>query len=270
MPEAAAAAIASHVVAPNSEPASSDPGWSVDGLPSGPPVVLVHGSRLTRASWLGVIRRLEASHRLIAVDLPGHGSRGADRFTLASAAAAVGRAIDEAGGGRAIVVGHSLGGYAAMELAATSPERVRGLVLSGASLEPAGRWSPAFRAFAWFLGSRYVGGLDWLNDRYFRLRYPPEIAEPIVAARYWVAGGTLGLRAIVRERFVPRLAAYPGPTLLLNGELDVILRLGERTFLRAARHGRLRLIPRATHLALLDRPDAFAAAVADFVASVEP
>jgi pimeloyl-ACP methyl ester carboxylesterase len=249
---------------------TAGPGWTVHGAPGGPPIVLVHGSRLTRASWLGVIRALEAGHRLIAVDLPGHGSRGEERFTLPSAAAAIGRAIDEAGGGRAVVVGHSLGGYAAMELAATSPERVRGLVLAGSSLEPGGRWSPAFRAFAAFLGSRYVGGLDWLNDRYFRLRYPPEIAEPIVAAGYWVSGGTLGLRAIVRERFVPRLAAYPGPTLLLNGELDVILRLGERTFLRAARHGRRRVIPGATHLALLDRPELFAAAVAAFVRSLAP
>jgi pimeloyl-ACP methyl ester carboxylesterase len=230
--------------------------------------VLVHGSRLTRASWLGVIRHLAGEHRLIALDLPGHGSRADEAFTLASAAAAIAEAIDEAAGGRAVLVGHSLGGYAAMELAATSPGRVRGLVLSGASLEPGASWAPAFKAFGWFLGSRYVGALDWLNDRYIPALYPRDIAAPIVAARYWAAGGSAGLRAIVAEPFLPRLAAYPGPTLLLNGELDVILRLGERAFLRAAQHGRRRLIPRATHLAHLDRPDLFAAALASFVRSL--
>jgi pimeloyl-ACP methyl ester carboxylesterase len=207
---------------------------------------------------------------VIAVDLPGHGSQATVPFTLAGAAATVARVIDEAAGGRAVVVGHSLGGYVSMELAATLPQRVRGLVVAGASLEPGGPWSPAFRALAAFLASRYVGALDWLNDRYLRVLYPSEIAEPIVAARYWAGGGTAGLRAIVAERFLPRLAAYPGPTLVLNGELDVILRLGERAFLRAAQHGRRRLIPRAMHLAHLDRPERFAGAVAAFARSLGP
>jgi pimeloyl-ACP methyl ester carboxylesterase len=217
-----------------------------------------------------VIDRLVGEFRLIAVDLPGHGSRAAERFTLPAAAAVVAAAIDAAANGRAVVVGHSLGGYVAMELAATSPRRVQGLVLSGASQEPSGPWKPAYRALGWFLGSRYVGVLDRLNDRYFRARYAPAIAEPIVKARYWVHGGTLGLRAIVVERFAERLAVYPGPTLLVNGELDVILRLGERTFLQAARRGRRVVIPGATHLAHLDRPDLFAAALARFARSLEP
>jgi pimeloyl-ACP methyl ester carboxylesterase len=109
---------------------------------------------------VGVSRFLATTHRVIAVDLPGHGSRGAETFTLPAAAAAIAAAIDAEAGGRAVVVGHSLGGYAAMDLAARSPDRVRGLVVSGASQEPRGRWSPAFRALAWFLGSRYVGALD--------------------------------------------------------------------------------------------------------------
>jgi pimeloyl-ACP methyl ester carboxylesterase len=231
--------------------------------------VLVHGSRLTRAAWSGVSRHLASGFRVVALDLPGHGSQAHVPFTLAGAASEVAAVIDEAAGGRAVVVGHSLGGYVAMQLAASSPERVRGLVISGASLEPGGPWSPAFRAFAWFLGSRYVGALDWLNDRYFRARFPPDVAEPIVAARYWAQGGSAGLKAIAAERFAARLTRYPGPTLVLNGELDVILRLGERAFVRAAQRGRRRLIPGATHLAMLDSPDRFAAAVAGFVRSLE-
>ena len=203
---------------------------------------------------------------MIAPDLPGHGSRANEVFTLASAAEAIAEAIDEAGG-RAVLVGHSLGGYAAMELAATSPQRVRGLVLSGASLEPGGSWAPAFRAFGWFLGSRYVGaGLAQrpvhpgaVSTRYRRA----DRGRPILGRR------RIGRASSDRGPAVPaRLAAYPGPTMLLNGELDVILRLGERAFLRAAQHGRRLLIPRATHLAHLDRPDLFSAAVAGFVRSL--
>jgi pimeloyl-ACP methyl ester carboxylesterase len=232
--------------------------------------VLIHGSRLTRAVWRAVSGRLAGEFRVIAIDLPGHGSRAEETFTLAGAAAAVAAVIDEAAGGRAVVVGHSLGGYAAMELAATAPARVRGLVIVGASQEPSGRWRPAFEALAWLLASPLVGGLDRLNDRYLRRRYPPEIAEPVVAGGYWTAGGAAGVRGLTSEAFLPRLAAYPGRTLIVNGELDLILRLGARTFRRAARHGRARVIPHGTHLVPLDAPDRLAATIAEFARSLEP
>lgn len=247
-----------------------DPGWSADGPIGAPPIVLVHGSRLTRAVWRAVSSRLAGEFRVIALDLPGHGSRAAEPFTLAGAAAVIAAVIDEAAGGRALVVGHSLGGYAAMELAATSPGRVRGLVIAGASQEPGGRWRLAFGSLAWLLGSPLVGGLNRLNDRYFRARYPAEVAEPIVAGGYWTAGGAAGVRGLTTTQFRPRLAAYPGRTLILNGQLDLVLRLGARDFRRVARDARTRVIPRATHLAQLDRPDQFAATLADFARSLEP
>lgn len=214
--------------------------------------------------------RLAREFRVIVMDLPGHGLRAAEPFTLAGAAAVIAAVVNQAAGGRAVVVGHSLGGYAAMELAATSPARVRGLVIVGASQEPSGRWRLAFSALAWLLASPFVGGLDRLNDRYFRRRYPPDIAEPVVAGGYWTAGGAAGVRGLTSESFLPRLAAYPGRTLIVNGELDLIPRLGARQFRRAARHGRARVIPRGTHLVQLDAPDQFAAAVADFARSLAP
>ena len=54
----------------------------------------------------------------------------------------------EAHDGRAIVVGLSLGGYVAMAVAASSPERVAGLVISGATAEPIGARALAYRALA--------------------------------------------------------------------------------------------------------------------------
>lgn len=245
------------------------PHWSAHGPADAPPIVLVHGSRLTRAVWLAVGPLLAGEFRVVTLDLPGHGTRAGEAFTLAGAAAAIAAAIDEAASGRAVVVGHSLGGYAAMELAATSPGRVRGLVLAGSSQEPGGTWRPAYRGLAWLLGSPLVGTLNRLNDWFFRARYPADVAEAIVADGYWAAAGAGGVRAIVAQRFGPRLEAYPGRTLILNGELDLVIRLGEGSFLRAARHGQRRVIRGALHLAQLDRPGAFAAAVAGFARSLE-
>ena len=70
---------------------------------------------------------------------------------------------------------------------------------------------------------------------------------------------------------MPRLAAYPGPTLILNGELDLPLRLIGADLRRAppGTASRVRLAG-ATHLANLDRPAAFSEAVRRFARSLGP
>jgi pimeloyl-ACP methyl ester carboxylesterase len=216
--------------------------------------------------WRSQLDSLE-SPRVVAIDLPGHGRRSDAAFTLPGAADAVAEAIDELGG-VAIVVGLSLGGYVAMELASRSPARVAGLVLAGATQEPVGLRALPYRGLATVLGVADEGRLAALNEWYFRSRYPAEIAGPIIAEGFWSRGGAHALRALVGERFLPRLAAYDGPTLVINGALDVLFRMGEPAFLAAARHPRRRVIGGATHLSNLDRPAAFTAAVRDFALDV--
>ncbi|HEX7346598.1 MAG TPA: alpha/beta fold hydrolase, partial [Candidatus Limnocylindrales bacterium] len=93
-------------------------------------IVFVHGTRLTRTAWTAQLDALGDTYRVIAMDLPGHGSLADRRFTIADAADELARVIENAAGGRAVVVGLSLGGYVAMDLAARRPELIRGLVLS--------------------------------------------------------------------------------------------------------------------------------------------
>lgn len=243
---------------------STADGWDATGPIGAPAIVFVHGSRLTRAAWLPQAELLAGSFRCVVVDLPGHGALGDRSFTLDAAVDHVAAAIDAAGG-RAVVVGLSLGGYVAMALGARSPERVAGLVLSGATREPVDRWAAPFRALAWLLRSVPEAAIAAMERQFFRSRYPRAIAEPIVAAGSWPRGGSDSLRAIAGQRFLPRLAAYEGPTLVINGSFDLVFRSGERAFLEAARHADRRILRGATHLANLDRPDAFAEAVAAFV-----
>jgi pimeloyl-ACP methyl ester carboxylesterase len=100
------------------------------------------------------------------------------------------------------------------------------------------------------------------------MRFPPRISGPLLAGGSWPRGGAAALGELLGQRFVARLAAYPGPTLIVNGSLDVVFRLGERTFMAAARDARRVVIPRATHLVNLDRPKPFSAAVRRFARSV--
>jgi pimeloyl-ACP methyl ester carboxylesterase len=241
------------------------PSYLVDGPAGAPAIVFVHGTRLTRTMWRAQVDDLRDAYRVIALDLPGHGVLANQPFTVTAAADEVARVIDEAAGGRAVVVGLSLGGYVAMELAARRPELVRGLVLSGATAEPVGVRATPYRALAWAMGRFDGARLNGLNAWFFRTRYAPAIARPILEGGFWSAGGAAALRALIGERFAPRLAAYPGPTLILNGDLDVLFRLTSRSFALVAQDARRVRLRGATHLANLDRPGAFSAAVRRFV-----
>ena len=246
-----------------------DPTITAVGPPGAPAIVFLHGTRLTRAAWVAQLEGLGGEFRAIAVDLPGHGARADQPFTLDGAADIVAATIrEQAADGRAVVVGLSLGGYVAMVLAAREPERVRGLVLAGATAEPVGVRSLAYRALAVAMDRLDGPALERLNAWFFRARYPRSIAEPIVAAGFWSKGGAQALRTLFGQRFVPRLAAYPGPTLILNGEWDLLFRLSAGTFAAAARDARRVRLGGALHLTNLDRPAAFNEAVRRFARSL--
>jgi pimeloyl-ACP methyl ester carboxylesterase len=233
-----------------------------------PTIVFLHGARLTGAEWATQVADLSDEFHCLAPDLPGHGRAAGEVFTLEGAARSVADLIDAEAGGRAVVVGLSLGGYVAMYLAARWPDRVQGLVVADATAEPVGPRSWLYRGLAVAyerVGERW---LTRLHGWYFATRYSSEIADPILGGGFHFRGGAVALRALLGERFAPRLAAYPGPTLILNGEFDPLFRLSAPSFARAAASPRRVRLRGATHLANLDRPRAFSAAVRSFARDV--
>ena len=232
-------------------------------------IVFLHSTRLTSAQWAGQVAALQDSFHCLAPDLPGHGRAAEVPFTIDGAAADVAGLIErEAHGGRAIVVGLSLGGYVAMAVAARWPERVSGLVLSGATAEPVGTRAIFFRALAAVFGRVPARYLDAANRRFFDRLYAPAIHGPILADGFFFAGGALALRSLVGERFKPRLAAYPGPSLILNVRYDLFFRSTERSFAVVAVNPRRTTIRGATHLANLARPEEFTEAIREFARSI--
>jgi pimeloyl-ACP methyl ester carboxylesterase len=151
-----------------------------------------------------------------------------------------------------------------MDLASRWPDRVAGLVLAGATAEPVGLRSLPYHGLGLLLTAFPESWLDRLNVWFFRRRYPPSIAEPIIAGGFDFRTGAQAVRAIIGHRFRPRLARYPGRTLILNGEFDLLFRLSERSFAEVAADPRRILIRRATHLTNLDQPEAFSAAIRRF------
>jgi pimeloyl-ACP methyl ester carboxylesterase len=135
------------------------------------PLVLLHPWGSTGAmTWAVLVRALEASgRRAVAPDLPGHGRAAALEFTWSSATASALRACDRLSGAPAVLVGLSLGAAVALHVAAEHPDRVAGLVLTGAgafsgdravraSLVAAGLVGAALAAVGWRQPLAYAAG----------------------------------------------------------------------------------------------------------------
>jgi pimeloyl-ACP methyl ester carboxylesterase len=117
-------------------------GHSVHRGGTGQPLVLIHGFSATRLIWEPVLEALELSHDVLAVNLAGHvggPELGATPVSVNALVDAVERDLDAAGFETAHLVGNSLGGWIAFELA------TRGRARSVVALAPAGGWEAGSR-----------------------------------------------------------------------------------------------------------------------------
>ncbi len=241
--------------------------YQVAGPAGAPAIVFVHATRLDRESWRPQELGLADSYRVVTLDLPGHGTLAAQAFRLGRAVDQVARIIDGVAEGRAIVVGLSLGGYVAMELAARHPQRVAGLMICGATAEP---WAIMRRPE--LVAARLVLALE--KER--RARWSRFLPQPIAVTvadssgpGIRLDGATQALLEIMGRRFRPRLALYPGPTQFVNGARDRVMRRHEGPFLRSARQGSLLVLPHVGHMTNTEDPEQFNRIVRRFARLIE-
>ncbi|MET0153650.1 MAG: alpha/beta fold hydrolase [Candidatus Binatia bacterium] len=238
-------------------------------------LVFLHGIGGNHRAFDEQLEHFGASTRAIAWDMPGYGaSPPLERMTFAGLAQALVALFDARRVERAVVVGHSMGGMIAQELVAGFPDRVAALVLYATS--------PAFGA----------SGSDWqrqfLADRLRPLdegKTPADLAPALVAG---IVGDEPDPKGIARAvecmsaikpdayraalhclvTFDQRdsLGAIRCPTLALAGERDRVASpaIVER-MARAIPGAAYRVLPGVGHLANLERPAAFDAALEEFL-----
>jgi len=254
------------------------------------PVVFVHGLAGSWPNWLEQVPVLAREHRVLAFDLPGfgHSPMPAGEISIASYARLLDALLDERAIDAAAVVGNSMGGFIAAELAISYPQRVERLVLvSAAGISTYGtparrRATGALRRLeaalagttAWAAGhSDALARRPRLRDATLGLvaRHPSQL--PAALATELVRGaGTPGffpaLQAIldydVRER-LPQIAC---PTLIVWGERDRLISVRDAdVFAELIPDSRKVVYEDTGHVAMLERPRAFNALLEGFLAA---
>ncbi|MHB8140660.1 MAG: alpha/beta fold hydrolase [Vulcanimicrobiaceae bacterium] len=228
------------------------------GAPGRPAIVLLHGIRLGRDIWVQHARALADEFFVVTPDLPGHGCLVDIPFTGETLSALLDVILDELVGAPALIVGYSLGGYAAMSYALAHPERTCGLVLAGCTLDFDGWKAWPGRVTGWM--SRAIPAPLLRTAMRASLRATvgslwAETIEPIPFS-IDVLMQMQGL-AFAARRPSAAMHAYAKPVLYLNGANDLIFRIDEGRFMRDTPRAELRLIDGVDHTAPLRRAGTF-------------
>lgn len=240
-------------------------------------VVLVHGIRTSASMWRRQLAAL-ARHDIeaVAVDLPGHGARMDEPFALHDAMRVIDEAVGPGAAGGAgdgstraprLLVGLSLGGYLAIEYAATHPGRLDGLVAASCGTRPRGPGLAGYRRLAELIGRLPDGGRA-MNDLMAHLFLSPEAVADVLGGGVALEVMSPALGVVGELDPEAALRGIDAPVWFVNGRFDHF-RLEERRMLRAARDARLVVVPGATHLVSLARPEEFTAAILGAVAELE-
>ena len=242
-------------------------GWiDLAGPTDAPPIVFLHGAGANRGMWRWQLDALSDAYRVIVPDLPGHGDHPDRNWRFDESVTAVREVLDEHAGGRALVVGLSLGGYIGIGLAAQHPDRVAGLVLSGSTVEYLG-WGG--------LNTRLFGGLvrviapllRRMNEKSMARLDNRKAGEALVEIGMSMKAASQSLMRLPGRDFHAMGEAYPGPTLILNGERDKVNRPAEDA--AAARWGaEVVVLEDCGHACGITQPEAFADQVREFAARV--
>lgn len=254
-----------------------------EGPADAPVLVLLHGYGDAYSTWEGWAAALRAGHRVISLDLPGHGLTAApvgtqiDREAQARLVLRLAEALKLP---RFVLAGNSMGGGVAWQAALLAPQALRGLVLVDAAGWPMPATTPslAFRILAHPWGRALLERID--NRPLIRQALRAQVGDPAlitdeVVDRWALYQRYPGHRPILMSVApgaqapvtAERLAGLQLPTLVLHGELDPILPLEHsRRFAAAIAGAELIVYPGIGHLPQREIPARSAADVAAFVA----
>jgi pimeloyl-ACP methyl ester carboxylesterase len=256
---------------------------------AGTPLVFVHGLSGSWPNWLEQLPFFARHHRVIAIDLPGFGysPMPSQKLSIAGYARMLDRLLGQLEIDAAAVVGNSMGGFIAAELAIAVPQRVERLVLvSAAGLSTHQRRGSAHAVSALrrlerllIASGAWVASKSDTVARRARLRqatlnvvarHPSRIPAPLAAELLRGAGtrGFIqGLEAVLDYEIRDRLGEIACPTLIVWGDRDRLIGVRDAdVFAELIGNSRKVVFADTGHVAMLERPDEFNTLLAEFLA----
>lgn len=233
----------------------------------GPVVLLTHGFGASSHMFAETVGALAEDHTVIAWDLRGHGRSDSpddpSAYSVAASLHDMATLLDEAGADRAVLLGHSLGGYLSLEYALAHPAQVAGLVLVDTG--------PGFRndrsRAAWNeMAEQYAGALEERG-----LDGLPGSEELRRSVHRGVTGLIHTARGTLRQSDAHVLEGLPtieAPALVVVGSRDEPFLAGSRYLADKIPSARLVVIDGAGHAPSVTHPEAFNAEVRAFLAEL--
>ena len=238
--ERVAVAVAASAAAPRTEVVELADGTKIAALLAGPAdatetIVFLHGLGGSQSTWASVLGHFAETYRVAAVDLPGHGasdkpSPASTDYSISGIAAKLGEFLEKLELAPSILIGHSLGGATALQLALDRPKLVRALVLVDSAalgleindelldrIESAPSRDEARRLLELFFEDRRFVLERGINDMHAARNAlgADDAVKAIAASAFTRRGQNLVL--------VDRLGELEVPLLVIWGELDRVI-----------------------------------------------
>ena len=236
-----------------------------------PTLALVHGWALDRHLWDGLVSGLAARHRVITLDLPGHGDSGPRAsWSIAAYGQDVKAVVEAVGATQVVLVGHSMGGLVSLEAARRMPDVLKGLVLVDILLDAEEKTPPEqVEEMAKQLTADYGTVTTHMANEYL---FGPGTPAPV---RERVLGHALGMEPAVSVALLREVWTYdPLPALreIKKAPIRAVSADKFPTNLEVNRRfmpGYDTVIVEGTaHYLMLEKPDRFARALDDALAQV--
>jgi 2-succinyl-6-hydroxy-2,4-cyclohexadiene-1-carboxylate synthase len=261
--------------------------FHVEDQGSGTPLVLLHGFTGSAASWSPVSRDLAGLHRVIAIDIIGHGASSApedpSRYHFEQALHDLAQVIAQLGITRAAWLGYSMGGRLALGMAVNHPDLVSALILESATAGIQDEHERHERAEADLVLAQRIEeiGVEAFVDEWERLPiWESQRALPVDVLRLQrdirlrnraigLANSLRGMGQGAQPSYWDRLSEIDVPVLLMAGALDrKFVGIAGQMGIRIA-DATLSIVPEAGHVVHLERPDEFFSDVREFLARYE-
>ena len=245
--------------------------FDVRGDESAPPLVLVHSLGCDHHMWDHQAGPLSQTHRVVALDIRGHGASDAPRgeYTLERLGRDVVDVVDGLGIEAFDYCGLSVGGLVGLWLGLHTGSRLRSLTLcnTGAKISEAERWNDRIEV----AGTAGMPALvEGVIERWFTSEYADAHPEEIERARAQLLvtdpGGYAGCCAAIRDADLRQeVHAITTRALIVAGTRDVATPVELSDFLHAQLTRSTLTLLEAGHLSNVEQPDAFTAAITQFL-----